>query len=355
MRTLCEHYANIMRTWFEHYANNMRTLCEQYANNMRTFYGNYANNMWLVCEQYANIRRTLCEHYANNMGTVCDHYANNMRTICVYHANIMRTLCEYLSYLSICQSVFNLWVIPQSVPNFWKNSKSLPQSLRNLHPTLNLYLNLYEISTSKISNITYHISNIKYMYPLSCILCPVSWCTHVCTAVYITVSLYIDDVLMSANSIHSLHHSIICQTTILESAQVLMMSWTSIHIKLDYQKLSDISVSAIQFALILRKNFATMFDRLITWKLRFNPKLETKFKKRIHPKPPRWLKTNINFKRLYWCICITSYLFSHQVGLQYTPNWTLRIFFSKFLHQVGFQDISSWTKTKIKKKQNCNL
>ena len=40
----------------------------------------------------------------------------------------------YLSYLSICQSVPNLWIIPQSVPNFWK--------------TLNLYLNLYEISTS---------------------------------------------------------------------------------------------------------------------------------------------------------------------------------------------------------------
>ena len=55
--------------------------------------------------------------------------------IAVYQSHpICLSVNLYLSYLSICQSVPNLWIILQSVPNFWK--------------TLNLYLNLYEISTS---------------------------------------------------------------------------------------------------------------------------------------------------------------------------------------------------------------
>ena len=54
--------------------------------------------------------------------------------IAVYQSHpICLSVNLYLSYLSICQSVPNLWIIPQSVPNFWK--------------TLNLsYPNLYLIS-----------------------------------------------------------------------------------------------------------------------------------------------------------------------------------------------------------------
>ena len=64
--------------------------------------------------------------------------------IAVYQSHpICLSVNLYLSYLSICQSVPNLWITSQSVLNFWKS--------------LNLYLNLYEISTS---NIKYHISHI---------------------------------------------------------------------------------------------------------------------------------------------------------------------------------------------------
>ena len=58
-------------------------------------------------------------------------------------------------------------------------------------------LMMYRCTNVSLSISVFNVSSI--LYPVSCIL--MYWCTDVCTAVYITVSLYIDDVLMSVNSI----------------------------------------------------------------------------------------------------------------------------------------------------------
>ena len=80
------------------------------------------------------------------------------------------------------------------------------------------------------------------------------WCTDVCTAVYITVSLYIDDVLMSVNSIHSLYHNITCQTTILESTEVLMM-----------YRCTNVSLSISVFNVADHKQLSRWYTRCDVW------------------------------------------------------------------------------------------
>ena len=91
-------------------------------------------------------------------------------------------------------------------------------------------------------------------YLLSICSLLIYWCRDVCIAVYITVSLYIDDVLMSVNSIHSLYHNITCQTTILESTEVLMM-----------YRCTNVSLSISVFNVADHKQLSRWYTRCDVW------------------------------------------------------------------------------------------
>ena len=109
---------------------------------------------------------------------------------------------------------------------------------------------MYRCTNVSLSISVFNVSSI--LYPVSCIL--MYWCTDVCTAVYITVSLYIDDVLMSVNSIHSLYHNITCQTTILESTEVLMM-----------YRCTNVSLSISVFNVADHKQLSQWYTRCDVW------------------------------------------------------------------------------------------
>ena len=98
-------------------------------------------------------------------------------TVSLYINHIQSVYLSICTY-PICLSV-NLYLIFESYPNLYL-----------IFEKLEICTSISTKSLPQVSNITYHISNIKYMYPLYCILYPVSWCTDVLMSVLLYISLY---------------------------------------------------------------------------------------------------------------------------------------------------------------------